>query len=110
MYIEETGFYASKECHKTESLRNHTATAHNERERLGDRRNAGENSCNSGDGTGQMAQPLMFMIMMMRERHENSLSRKPDIVSTARISAVLSIMGLRRFITVLTGVCHLSHF
>jgi hypothetical protein len=30
---------------------------------LGDRRNAGENSCNSGDGTGQMTQPLMFMMM-----------------------------------------------
>jgi hypothetical protein len=32
---------------------------------LGDRRNGGEKSCNSGDGTGQMAQPLMFMMMMM---------------------------------------------
>jgi hypothetical protein len=32
---------------------------------LGDRRNTGENSCNSGDGMGQMAQPLMFMMMMM---------------------------------------------
>jgi hypothetical protein len=64
-YIEGTGFYTFKECHKTESLHNHTATAHKERERLGDRRNVGESSCNSGDGTGQMAQPLMFMIMMM---------------------------------------------
>jgi hypothetical protein len=41
--------------YKTESLQNHTATAHKERERLGDRRNVGESSCNSGDGTGQMA-------------------------------------------------------
>jgi hypothetical protein len=65
MYIEGTGSYTFKECHKTESLLNHTATAHMERERLGDRRNAGESSCNSGDGTGQMAQPLMFMMMMM---------------------------------------------
>jgi hypothetical protein len=65
MYIEGTGFYTFKECHKMESLRNHTATAHKERERLGDRRNVGENSCNSGDGTGQMAQPLMFIMMMM---------------------------------------------
>jgi hypothetical protein len=32
---------------------------------LGDRRNVGESSCNSGDGTGQMAQPLMLMMMMM---------------------------------------------
>jgi hypothetical protein len=40
-------------------------TVHKEREQLGERRNAGESSCNSGDGTGQMAQPLMFMMMMM---------------------------------------------
>jgi hypothetical protein len=65
MYIEGTGFYTCKECHKTEFLRNHTATAHREREQLGDRRNVGESSCNCGDGTGQMAQPLMFMMMMM---------------------------------------------
>jgi len=39
---------------------------HKEREQSGDRRNVGEGSCNSGDGTGQMAQPLMFMMMMMR--------------------------------------------
>ena len=30
-----------------------------------DRRNVGENSCNSGDGTDQMVQSLMFMMMMM---------------------------------------------
>jgi hypothetical protein len=36
----------------------HTTTVHREREQLGDRRNAGESSCNSGDGTGQMAQYL----------------------------------------------------
>jgi hypothetical protein len=66
MYIEETGFYTFKKCHKTESLQNHTATAHKERERLGDRRNVGESSCNCGDGPGQMAQPLMFMMMMRK--------------------------------------------
>jgi hypothetical protein len=32
MYIEGTGFYTFKECHKTESLQNHTATAHKESE------------------------------------------------------------------------------
>jgi hypothetical protein len=64
MYIEGTGFYTFKECHKTESFHNHTATVHKERERLGDRRNVGESSCNSGDGTGQMAQPVMFMMMI----------------------------------------------
>jgi hypothetical protein len=43
----------------------YTTTVHKEREQLGDRRNVGESSCNSGDGTGQMAQPLIFMMMMM---------------------------------------------
>jgi hypothetical protein len=35
-----------------------------QREQLGDRRNDGESNCNCGDGTGQMAQPWMFMMMM----------------------------------------------
>jgi len=34
-----------------------------EREKLGGQRNDGENNCNSGDGTGQMAQPWMFMMI-----------------------------------------------
>jgi ribosome-binding protein aMBF1 (putative translation factor) len=46
MYIEGTGFYTCKECHKTESLQNHTAIVHKEREQLGDRRNVGQSSCN----------------------------------------------------------------
>jgi hypothetical protein len=65
MNTEGTDFYTCKECHKTESLQNHTATVHKEREQLGDRRNVGEISCNSGDGTGQMAQPLMLIMMTM---------------------------------------------
>jgi hypothetical protein len=36
-----------------------------EREQLGDQRNDGESNFNSGDGTGQMAQPWMFMMMMI---------------------------------------------
>jgi hypothetical protein len=32
---------------------------------LGDRKNFGGSSCNSDDGTGQMAQPFMLMMMMM---------------------------------------------
>jgi hypothetical protein len=31
---------------------------------IGDQRNDGESNFNSGDGTGQMAQPWMFMMMM----------------------------------------------
>jgi len=32
---------------------------------LEDRRNVGESSCNSGDGTDQRVQTLMFMMFMM---------------------------------------------
>jgi hypothetical protein len=34
LFLRVTGFYAYKECHKTESLPNHTASK--EREQLGD--------------------------------------------------------------------------
>jgi hypothetical protein len=51
--------------HKAESLLNHTTTAHKEKEQLGDRRIDGVSNFNSGDGTIQMAQPWMFMMMMM---------------------------------------------
>ena len=40
-------------------------TDHKEGEQLEDRRNVGESSCNSGDGTDQRVQSLMFMMMMM---------------------------------------------
>jgi len=40
-------------CHKTKSFWNHTTTDHKKGEQLEDRRNVGENSCNSGDGTDQ---------------------------------------------------------
>jgi len=65
MNTDWTGFYTCKECHKTESLWIHTTTDHKEGEQLEDRRNVGESSCNSGDGTDQRVQPLMFMMMMM---------------------------------------------
>jgi hypothetical protein len=35
-----------------------------EREQLGDQRNDEESNLNSGDGTSQMAQPWLFMMMM----------------------------------------------
>jgi hypothetical protein len=34
-------------------------------EQLEERRKVGKNSCNSGDGTDQRVQSLMFMMMMM---------------------------------------------
>jgi hypothetical protein len=53
-------------CEKHSNIKLHEhPTAHKERKQLGDRRNDGESNCNSGDGTGQMAQPMMMMMMMM---------------------------------------------
>ena len=43
----------------------YTGTVHKEKGKLEDQRRDGGNSCNSGDGTGQRAQPLTFMMMMM---------------------------------------------
>ena len=58
-------FHTCKGCHNTESLWNHTTTDHKEGEQLEDQRNAGESSCNFGDGTDQRVQSLMFIMMMM---------------------------------------------
>ena len=64
MNTDGTGFHTCKECHKTESLWNHTTTDHKEGEQLEDRRSVVASSCNSGDGTDQRVQSLMFMMMM----------------------------------------------
>ena len=65
MNTDGTGFSTCKECHKPESLWNHTTTDNKEGEKLEDRRNVGESSCNCGDGTDQRVQSFMFMMMMM---------------------------------------------
>ena len=65
MNTDGTGFYTCKECCQTESLWNHITTDHKEEEQLEDRRNIGENSCNSGDGTDQSVQSWMFMMMIV---------------------------------------------
>jgi len=65
MNTDGTGFHTCKECHKTESLSNHTTTDHKEGEQLEDRRSVGASSCNSGDGTDQRVQSFMFMMMMI---------------------------------------------
>ena len=65
MNTDRTGFHTYKECHKTESLWNHTTTDHKEGEQLGDRRSVGTSSCNSGDGTDQRVQSLMFMMIII---------------------------------------------
>jgi len=65
MNTDGTGFHTCKECHKTESLWNHTTIDNKEREQLKDRRSVCASNCNSGDGTDQRVQSLMFMVMMM---------------------------------------------
>ena len=65
MNTDGTGFHTCKECHKTESLWNHSTTDRKEGEQLEDRRSVGASSCKSGEGTNQRVQSLMFMMMMM---------------------------------------------
>ena len=67
MNTDGTGFHTCNGYHKTESLWNHTTTDHKEGEQLEDRRSVGASSCNSGDGTDQRVQFLMFMTMMKSE-------------------------------------------
>ena len=64
MNPDGTGFHTCKECHKTESLWNHTTTHHKEGEHLEDWRSVGASSFNSGEGTDQRVQSLMFMMMI----------------------------------------------
>jgi len=63
MNTDGNGFHTYKECHKTESLSNHTTTDHKEREQLEDRRSVGASSCNCGDGADQRVQSLMMMMI-----------------------------------------------
>ena len=65
MNNDGTGFHTCKECHKTESLWNHTTTDHMEGEQLEDRRSVGASSCNCGDGKDQRVRSLMFMMTMI---------------------------------------------
>jgi len=62
----------AKNAKKTESIWNHTTTDHEEGEQLEERRNVGESSCNSGDGTDQRVQSLMFMMIILLHTKLNS--------------------------------------
>ena len=90
MNTDGTGFNTCKECHKTESLINHTTTNQKEREQLEDRRNGGESSCNFGDGTDQRVQSLMFMMMIMMK----GLGRKRSRSDVTYYSVYLNINQL----------------
>jgi len=69
MNTDGTGFNTCKECPKTESLWNHTATDQKGGEQLKDWRNVRESSCNFGDRTDQRVQSLMFIIIINRRNY-----------------------------------------
>ena len=73
----ELAFTLAKNATKTESLWNHTATDHKEGEQLEDRRSVDTNSCNSGDGTDQRVQSLMFVMLIIIKCY----SRKSQLTS-----------------------------
>ena len=75
------------ECHKTESLWNHTATDRKEGEQLEDQRSVGESSCNCGDGTEQRVRSLMFMTMMMTV----------GIPDTSKLRRVIFLIGRQEY-------------
>jgi len=54
-----------------------------EGEQLEDRRNVGESSCNSGDGTDHTVQSLMFMMMMMMMMTRLGTFNYRDVVRTS---------------------------
>jgi len=66
LYGHKTNDYIRHELRITDILDNDTTTDHKAGgEQLEDRRSFGACSCNSGDGTDQRVQSLMFMMMMM---------------------------------------------
>ena len=81
-----TGFHTCKECHKTESLWNHTTADHNEGERLEDRRSVGASNCNSGVGPDQRVQSLMFMLMMMMTIYSAEFYLQSSIVYVSKMA------------------------
>jgi len=65
---------------------------------LEDRRNVGESSCNSGDGTDQRVQSLMFMMMMIVSMMHGSTNIKPLTclsIGLIRISEDTPVTGLQ---------------
>jgi len=57
--------YPTQNLQRKHRTDNHTTTDHKEGEQLEDRRSVCASSCNSGNGTDQRVQSLMFMMMMM---------------------------------------------
>ena len=101
MNTDRTGFNTRKECHKTESLWNHTNTDHKEEEQLEDRRSVGGSSCNSGDGTGQSVLSLMLMMMMKGTEVNNAhtaISRK-EATPAFEIITNINLWNAVRFCT-----------
>jgi len=80
-------YFLQQYCHKTESLWNHTTTDHKEGEQLEDRRSVGASNCNSGDGTDQRVQSLVFVMMMNICREK--LYRKHCCAFMSRLSTII---------------------
>ena len=93
MNTDGTGFNICKECHKSESLWNHTATDHKEGEQLEDQRNR-ESSCNFGGGTYHRVQSLMFMMMIVSCYYIVSVSGDP--IGSFIFNFVLIFWNVRR--------------
>jgi hypothetical protein len=53
---------------------------------MGDQRNDGESNFNSGDGSGQMAQPWVFMMMMIQVR-QHTPTEKPAGLEAMKLAA-----------------------
>ena len=94
MNTDGTGFNTCKECHKTESLSNHTATDRKEGEQLEDQRSVGASSCNCGNGTDQWVQSLMFMVMILNFLLSNYTT---NAVCHQVTEASLILLAVRRF-------------
>jgi len=59
-------------------------TDHKEGEQLEDRRNVGESSCNSGDGTDQRVQSLMFMMMKRNKQRVSNTTNAQQVLLPAQ--------------------------
>jgi len=97
-HAEATIIIICKECHKTDSLGNRTATHHKEEVQLKDRTSVGASSCNLGAGKDQRVQSLMFMMMMMMIICALVLQLKDVILSTCKVQVRRNYLYYRNMV------------
>ena len=93
-------------------LINHTTTDHKEGEQLEDRRRVGASSCNSGNGTDQRIQSLMFtiiiIIIIIIIMYENLSAHSEFVSYLTNITDTYKIYTIHlRYFTV-TGLCKMK--